>query len=471
MRKRNSDERGQSMVLITLAMVGLIAFLALVIDGGMVFAERRTMQNAADAGTLAGVRSLFPVYYAPDKTSNSDYEDAILQAVHEYAEANGVEDSNGIPDDGINDNVVAYFVDDQYEETQTPIGDPLPNNGGIPAEAVGVEVTTETSFGSFFARVIGRDELGASALAASKLLTNPGGGDYAIWADSFDCGQNTVKCTGSDITINGCLHSNDGMHIAGSGTPATISGALEYCDELNLSNVSYGSLNPWPVEWCDPDSPPEPPWGPHQLDIRIARFKPGPPMGNLAEEADDDPDPDEKCWGTIGGTDWESCYHYFTGSGKFKFDKDDDLLPDGLYYFEGYNQVEINGSDLPDGDVNVTIVATGEIKMTSVDKKTLTAYSDLTGDGKGDLLLFSNDNEGNPRCQPEAINISSSGTEWNGIIFAPYGLIHISGSQMLTEIAGAIWGYAVELTGSLQVVDWNPGHVNPGVSPNLFLIR
>jgi hypothetical protein len=39
-------------------MVGLLAILALVLDGGRIYLERRRVQNAADAGALAGTRTL-----------------------------------------------------------------------------------------------------------------------------------------------------------------------------------------------------------------------------------------------------------------------------------------------------------------------------------------------------------------------------------------------------------------------------
>ena len=42
-------QRGQTLVMMALMLVGLVAFLALVVDLGNVFAQRRRIQNAADA--------------------------------------------------------------------------------------------------------------------------------------------------------------------------------------------------------------------------------------------------------------------------------------------------------------------------------------------------------------------------------------------------------------------------------------
>jgi len=49
-----SSERGQALVLVALGIVVLLGFVALAVDGGMVYSDRRHAQNAADAASLAG---------------------------------------------------------------------------------------------------------------------------------------------------------------------------------------------------------------------------------------------------------------------------------------------------------------------------------------------------------------------------------------------------------------------------------
>jgi len=46
------------LVIVALGLVALVGIVALAVDGGHVYAERRKMQNAADAGALAGARML-----------------------------------------------------------------------------------------------------------------------------------------------------------------------------------------------------------------------------------------------------------------------------------------------------------------------------------------------------------------------------------------------------------------------------
>jgi uncharacterized membrane protein len=51
-KSMNIHERGQALVLIALAAVGLFAFAGLAIDGSIVFSDRRHAQNAADTAAL-----------------------------------------------------------------------------------------------------------------------------------------------------------------------------------------------------------------------------------------------------------------------------------------------------------------------------------------------------------------------------------------------------------------------------------
>jgi hypothetical protein len=55
---QNRLERGQSLVFVAIVLVGMFGILALAVDGGMTYSNRRSAQNAADAGALAGAREL-----------------------------------------------------------------------------------------------------------------------------------------------------------------------------------------------------------------------------------------------------------------------------------------------------------------------------------------------------------------------------------------------------------------------------
>ncbi|MFM8322003.1 MAG: Tad domain-containing protein [Chloroflexota bacterium] len=52
--ERGNSEQGQAIVLIVLAMIVLLGFTALAVDGSMVYSDRRFAQSGADASSLAG---------------------------------------------------------------------------------------------------------------------------------------------------------------------------------------------------------------------------------------------------------------------------------------------------------------------------------------------------------------------------------------------------------------------------------
>src|SRR5215510_16284807 len=50
---QTKSERGQALIIIAIALVVLGGLMALVVDGGNVFLDRRNAQNAADSAALA----------------------------------------------------------------------------------------------------------------------------------------------------------------------------------------------------------------------------------------------------------------------------------------------------------------------------------------------------------------------------------------------------------------------------------
>jgi Flp pilus assembly protein TadG len=88
-RRLRGDESGQIIVLVAILMVGLVAVVGLVTDGGLVFSQRRDLQNVADAAALAGAMQIDQDAYRVSGAVALD-EPAARQAAEEYlgAEAN-----------------------------------------------------------------------------------------------------------------------------------------------------------------------------------------------------------------------------------------------------------------------------------------------------------------------------------------------------------------------------------------------
>src|SRR5687768_7163301 len=80
-----ASEKGQALILITLAAIGLFGFAALAIDGSMAFSNKRHAQNAADTSALAGALS----YAREGNTAN------IVTVALARAKSNGYENISG----------------------------------------------------------------------------------------------------------------------------------------------------------------------------------------------------------------------------------------------------------------------------------------------------------------------------------------------------------------------------------------
>jgi Flp pilus assembly protein TadG len=59
MRNLLREEKGSVLIILVIGLTVFIGFVALVIDGGMIYATRSKLQNAVDAAALAGVQGLF----------------------------------------------------------------------------------------------------------------------------------------------------------------------------------------------------------------------------------------------------------------------------------------------------------------------------------------------------------------------------------------------------------------------------
>ncbi len=63
LRELAADESGQALALTAIFLMGLVAVVGLVADGGLVMAQRRDLQHAADAAAAAGAMQLDEAAY------------------------------------------------------------------------------------------------------------------------------------------------------------------------------------------------------------------------------------------------------------------------------------------------------------------------------------------------------------------------------------------------------------------------
>src|SRR6185295_5100871 len=139
------SEKGQALVIIALAAVGLFAFTALAIDGSRVFSDRRHAQNAADTAVLAAALAKIRTPDYPPNTPDAPFVAAVDAGLHRAL-------TNGYTNDA-DSSVEVNFCN---EVGLTPPCEGLPV-GADPSEYIQVVIrlTTKTTF----ARIVGWREV------------------------------------------------------------------------------------------------------------------------------------------------------------------------------------------------------------------------------------------------------------------------------------------------------------------------
>ena len=183
-----TSEKGQALILITLAALGLFAFAALAIDGSLAFSDRRHAQNAADTSVLAGALA---------KIRGNSWNATVA-----LAEARAT--SNGYNNNGATNTVEVYLCSDTNATCSA-----LPASARR-EEYIQVRITSHVQ--TRFARVIGRNELTNQVTAVAHAVpgyrTSTFGGNALVALNTDACpafdygGGATTTVTGSGIFVN-----------------------------------------------------------------------------------------------------------------------------------------------------------------------------------------------------------------------------------------------------------------------------
>lgn len=183
------SERGQALILIVLAMVGLIGMVALTVDGGSAYSDRRHAQNAADTSALAAARA---------KVRAEDWKQAALS----IATANGFGDTDHTANSSLpNINVEVYQCNESginCEVTMKP-GDTLQDY---------LQVRITSTINTYFGSIVGVSQITnqVHSVVRVKAGTNqPLGNGSAIFS------LNPTGC--SSVTYQG----NAAVNLIGSG--------------------------------------------------------------------------------------------------------------------------------------------------------------------------------------------------------------------------------------------------------------
>ena len=149
--QHHHSEKGQALIIIALAAIGIFSFAALAIDGGMVFSDKRHAQNAADTAALAAALAYSRNIdnYGDDDDPYARVKDVVENAALDRTTSNGY-------DSGAKNDVVLTSVD-------------VPD--GTCPSGVGKDfIVTITSYvDTTFARVFGRYQMTNIVTATSRV--------------------------------------------------------------------------------------------------------------------------------------------------------------------------------------------------------------------------------------------------------------------------------------------------------------
>jgi hypothetical protein len=144
-------QAGQALVLMTLAMVAMLAMTALVIDGGNAFVQQRATQNGADAAAEAGA-----VVLAYNLAGGSHSDSEVLAAVTASATKNGITLQSPVP---------ALYTNVNGNSLGVTVG----SLGLVPPPpaAAGVRAFGFRTFTTYVGGIVGINQLGSSAQATA----------------------------------------------------------------------------------------------------------------------------------------------------------------------------------------------------------------------------------------------------------------------------------------------------------------
>ena len=212
--KNNHRVRGQALIMVALAIVGITGIVALVIDGGNAFQDRQRAQNAADSAALASA-------YARIKGG-----DMVAAAMASAAE-------NGYNNDGVNNVILLYSP---------------PKDGPHAGDIEYIQIIIESNVRMYFARVIGRDQIvnvveatARTKSAEIKPLIN--GQAVVSLAPESNCttrrsfwvhGEATLDITGGGVFVNS---NNPTCALIEQGN-----GSIRVADGYNIDIVGGASI-------------------------------------------------------------------------------------------------------------------------------------------------------------------------------------------------------------------------------------
>jgi Flp pilus assembly protein TadG len=223
LRGLRRNRSGQAIVIMALAMVAICGMLALAIDAGRLYFQRRLMQDAVDAGALAGAQDLVGTVSNPNGVPSN----ALFHAMQDTFSVFNQTPANGQGSSFYNSPLNNTVSDTQGGYTVTVVAPTGYDNKQV-------QVTVSYNAVATFVQVLGFHQVAILATATAEAGTNPktyalfaytsGGSGNTIQNDQSGFGQIDDGQDGSDVcnaSVMGLTVSNAKFHVP-NPTQATI---------------------------------------------------------------------------------------------------------------------------------------------------------------------------------------------------------------------------------------------------------
>ncbi|NMC86087.1 MAG: hypothetical protein GYA58_12450 [Anaerolineaceae bacterium] len=206
--KLKKTEKGQILYIIAIALVALMAFTGLAVDGSTVYRARRTDQSAADAAALAGAgaaANYLKTYPGFTCGSTIDAQGQSLARARAVTAAAVFKTSNGDP---------VTLVNGDLSSGNGVVTSCATNANG--AAYITIQVKVSSAVNTYFFKVVSRTPIQTNVAATTKVTSSTLGsilnGTGMISLSSSGCGMDItstpVKITGGGIFDNSDLCSN-----------------------------------------------------------------------------------------------------------------------------------------------------------------------------------------------------------------------------------------------------------------------
>lgn len=238
---QRQGEQGQVFVLLVLAFLVLLGFVALAIDGGTVYSDRRIAQNSADAASLAGAGAAgqeLKDVYLDDWDCGADFNTAIA-AAKEAAITNAAFNKFTITDTAsITENLVTVEC----------------SSGGVPSNHyldVKVRIDNETS--ATFSQFMFSGPLKNKVESVGRIFPRqPWAEGNTIVSLTDNCGSHWDKGivfggNGDTYIDQGGIHSNSCLTLNGSSGSIEVIGSIKYYKDDEYTNNGGMSISPTPA--------------------------------------------------------------------------------------------------------------------------------------------------------------------------------------------------------------------------------